>query len=225
MLYLYNIYRSLTQHIGSTCKTQVEIQWYYTTYRCMVYLENIHTIFTKHNSILRSIWIYIKQLLVSFWESAWSFVIIPLHSLLSTIQNLAESPHECDYVNNPLSPIMSHPHSRNVWIFSEKEKNPLWTNSTLLKTDFVSSFRLLNHCRGIFSSSDMRIANLPHPTKWADHGQANPDWVSVHADTSRALLLVSFKSFGCNTWVLGYSSFVRKPLRGVNGFLQVLNIK
>jgi len=28
---------------------------------------------------------------------------------------------------------------------------------------------------------------------------------------TRALVLVSFKSFGCNLWLLGRSSFVRKP--------------
>jgi len=52
--------------------------------------------------------------MVSFWESAWSSVIIPLHSLFSAIQNFAESPRDWGYVSNPLSPIMSHPHSRNV---------------------------------------------------------------------------------------------------------------
>jgi len=80
----------------------------------MVHLKNIIIIFTKHNSILRKTRINITQLIVSFWESAWSFDITPLYSLISTIQYLVENPRDCDYNTNPLSPIMSHPHSRNV---------------------------------------------------------------------------------------------------------------
>ena len=80
-----------------------------------MYLKNIYTFFTKHNSILRSIHINITQLIISFRKSAWSFVIlIPLHSLTSTIQYLAKNLRDCDYVNNPLSPIVSQPHSSNV---------------------------------------------------------------------------------------------------------------
>jgi len=38
---------------------------------------------------------------------------------------------------------------------------------------------------------------------------------------TRVLVVVLFESFGC---MLGHTSFVRKPLHGVNGFLQVLYI-
>ena len=144
----------------------------------VVLREHTHTIFIKHNSILRSIWIHITQLMVSFWESAWPFVIIPLHSLISTIQYLAESQRDCGYVvNNPLSPIMSHPHSRNVCYFFSRNvcsnvcclffrnvyRNVCYflsLDDNLFKVDFVSSCRLLNYCRGIFLRLDIKIADF-----------------------------------------------------------------
>jgi len=82
----------------------------------MVYLKNIYTIL-QNTTVYYGAYELILHKMVSFWESAWSFDIIPLHSFISTIQYLVESPRDCDYDNNPLSPIISHPHSRNVCYF------------------------------------------------------------------------------------------------------------
>jgi len=70
---LFYIYTTYTEVLRNILVQHVKNPIYYTTYRCMVYLQNKYTILTNDNSILRSIWINITQLIVSFWESAWSF--------------------------------------------------------------------------------------------------------------------------------------------------------
>ena len=144
----------------------------------MLYSKNRNTIFTIHNSTFRSIWIHITQLLVSFWESAWSFVIIPLYSLICTIQYLADSPRDCGYVvNNPLSPIMSHPHCRNVCYFFQG-----WTHNS----NWVLCLPA-DYCCGIFSRSDMKMRVLKMLAKSAFW---EGDWLEeVYISTLLACLL------------------------------------
>ena len=117
----------------------------------MVYLKNIYIIFTKHNSILRSIWINITQngfiLRIS--------VVIWYHSLAL--------PHFYNTVFGGKSAWLwlrqQSTQSHNVW-FARTQCVLFFCFFNLFKVDFVSSFRLLYYCRGNFSRSDTKIANF-----------------------------------------------------------------
>ena len=73
-----------------------------------------------------------------------------------TLQHTATHCYTLQHVvHNPLSPIMSHPHSRNVCYLFIYQFFVNW-----FKVDFVSSCRLLNCSHGNFSKSDKKIMDF-----------------------------------------------------------------
>ena len=144
IVYLYNMWRSLKQHIGSTCKKSNNIPqhigvcctWEYTHnfYNTQQYISQyMNSHYTTFGFILRiSVVVCYYSLVLPHlyntvfgWQSVWLWI----HRQQST-----ESHH--------VTPALS-----KCVLFLSVLNN-------LFKLDLVSSCRLLNYCRGIFSRSD-----------------------------------------------------------------------
>ena len=119
----------------------------------MLYLENIHAIFTIHNSIFRSIWIHIKNFWFHSENQRGHLLLFPCtpsfvqYSIWLTVRVTVDT-------SSTIHAVPSY-HTRTLAMCV----NFLGLNN-LFKLDFVSSCRLLNYCRGIFSRSDMKIPDF-----------------------------------------------------------------
>ena len=144
--YLYNIWRSLTQHIGSTCKKSNNITQNIgvccTLRKYTQFLPYTTVYFAVYEFTLHNFWFHSENQHVHLLLFPCTPSFVP-YSIWLTVRVTVDT-------SSTIHAVPSY-HIRTLAmcvIF-------LGLNN-LFKLDFVSSCRLLNYCRGIFSRSDMK---------------------------------------------------------------------